>query len=53
MDILTSENLDDAAQRAVECAKIVKTARSMGLMVTFKEVKTLMEDPKHVLTPTQ
>jgi len=50
LDILTSEDLDDAALRAVECAKIVKTARGMGLLVAFKEIKSLVnEDEKQVL----
>jgi len=44
LDILTSENLDDAAMRAVECAKIVKTARNLGLLVTFKEIKSIVQD---------
>jgi succinyl-CoA synthetase beta subunit len=44
MDILTSENLDDAAQRAVDCSKMVKMARSLGLYVTFKEMKSVKYD---------
>ena len=44
LDILTSENLDDAAQRAVECAKMVKLARKLGLLITFKEIKAQLQD---------
>lgn len=51
LDILTSENLDDAAQRAVECAKIIKAARALGLFVTFKEIKTEMIDNTKEITP--
>ena len=49
LDILTSENLDDAAQRAVECSKIVKMARNLGLFVAFKEMKSLIEDKDSVV----
>ena len=48
LDILTSENLDDAAQRAVVCSNIVKQARNLGLYVTFKEIKAQLIDDRAV-----
>ena len=51
LDILSSEDLDDAAQRAVECAKMVKVARGLGLFVTFKEIKTELEFDQPNVTP--
>ena len=51
LDILSSEDLDDAAQRAVECAKMVKVARGLGLFVTFKEIKTELEFDQPNITP--
>eukprot|EP00054_Salpingoeca_dolichothecata_P038816 m.14616 g.14616 ORF g.14616 m.14616 type:complete len:454 (+) comp9224_c0_seq2:47-1408(+) len=54
MDILTADELDDAARMAVQVAKIVKLSRGAGLHVSFKNdsIEAATSSEIDALTPT-